>query len=68
MELVQAGRALVIPEGALLLVLVETETVVSGKGHTHDSTLCLDLYAGETVYHISNVSTSSHDADYERFT
>lgn len=66
-ELVHAGRARVLPEGALLLVLVETATLVSDKQHTYHSSYCLDLFAGELVYHISNVSSlEPHAADYER--
>ncbi len=38
--------------------------MVSDK-HTYHSSYCLDLYAGELVYHISNVGTSTHDEDYE---
>ena len=53
--------------GALLLVLVETETL-SGNDHTYHSSYCLDLHTGELVYHISNVETTSHEADYERVT
>lgn len=47
-------------------MLVETTTLISNIQHTYHSTFCLDLYNGELVYHISNVSTSPHDADYER--
>lgn len=64
-ELIQTGRARILPEGALLLVLVETETLISDK-HTYHSSYCLELYAGELVYHISNVMTLSHATDYER--
>lgn len=46
---------------------METETLVSDK-HTYHSSYCLDLHTGELVYHISNVGTTSHEADYERVT
>jgi hypothetical protein len=45
---------------------METETLASDE-HTYHSTLCLELRGGELVYHMTNVGTTPHDVDYERF-
>lgn len=66
LELVQAGRARVLPEGRLLLVVSETAMLDSNKGHVYHSTLCLDLAAGELVYLITNVKTSTLGLDFTR--
>ena len=67
-ELVERGLALVLPEGAILLALEETQTLHSDNKHVYHSTLCLDLDDGAPVYNITNDGTEAHGLDYERVT
>jgi hypothetical protein len=66
LELIQAGRARVLAAGVTLLV-IQTTTVLNGReGHMYNSTLCLNLTAGELVYSIANVATPFREQKYKR--
>jgi hypothetical protein len=64
-ELVQKGRALILQEDTLLLVLEDAETLKKA-GHTYTSTLSLELRHGELVYVIANVA-SGIGSETQRF-